>query len=193
MHSYYINLASRGDRRERMEAEMARVGLRAERVEGTFVDNNRIQGCALSHAEALQRGINAGGTEAVLVLEDDVEFMVDGATLRDLCTFVPHDYDVLMLGYGGLEGEPVAASYGRVRAAHNAHAYLVAPHYLGTLRASILESAALIERHSEIHWLFSHDQYWKTLQRSGTWYYTIPMAARQVYSYSDISMRYVQR
>jgi glycosyl transferase, family 25 len=78
---YYINLASRTDRREHMENELARLGLSAERVEavtrqelspasGALVPSS-YTASRLSHMRAWQLMLDRGAPAAI-ILEDDV-------------------------------------------------------------------------------------------------------------------------
>ena len=114
--AYFVNLAQRPDRRVLCEAELARVGLPAERFEAMTADDYRgtpqglaamlarpqrgAIGCWLSQRAVLQRGIDAN--RSVLVLEDDVMFCDD---LRERMRYVERvlpaidqEWDVLSLG-----------------------------------------------------------------------------------------------
>ena len=183
--TYFINLDHREDRKHHMEEELMRMDIVAKRFPGVLTQPGGV-GCARSHVAVLELG--AIQSEPVLVLEDDVKFLVTPEEFKNLLAHLPADYDVVMFGYGGLEGEPVDATWGRVRAAHNACAYLVAPHYVSVLQHNILEAAAMFERAPMYHWLYSHDQYWKSLQKTGHWYYPLLCVARQIMSYSDIAL-----
>ena len=88
---YYINLASRTDRREFMQAQFARLGLMAERIEAVtpsdisadllarycdatqpFYRRPNQLACSLSH-EAAWRAMLAAGHERAVVMEDDAQ------------------------------------------------------------------------------------------------------------------------
>lgn len=179
-----------------MEKELVRMGISATRYEGVYNTDNPILGCTMSHMGVLQYAMLRTPTEPVLILEDDVEFVYAPEDLTTLFASLPSDYDVVMLGYGNTTtGTPVEKRYGRVHAAHNAHAYLVAPHYLERLYNNLREAATLAEQfqYPNYHWIYSHDQYWKRLQSTDTWYYTIPLTVKQIESYSDIALRVVTR
>lgn len=80
---YFINLASRADRREHMEVELAQLGLVGERIDA--VTRDRVPpdlhtgvppsyiASRLSHMSAWQRLVESGAPAAI-VLEDDVIF-----------------------------------------------------------------------------------------------------------------------
>jgi hypothetical protein len=85
-----INLDSRPDRLDEFTDEMNRLGVHSWR-RLTAVDGRKEYpeldpfysgsiGCSLSHVEAFEQA-QWGGADALLVCEDDVEFLVDKATL----------------------------------------------------------------------------------------------------------------
>ena len=89
LRAFYINLASRADRREHLERELERSGIRAERVEAVTVDDvERLMrsgelpsealqiltpgeiACSLSHRLAWTKALEAGA-RAAMIFEDD--------------------------------------------------------------------------------------------------------------------------
>jgi hypothetical protein len=109
-----INLDSRPDRMQEFTGEMARLGLQSWRrltaVDGReeFPDLDPFFsgsiGCSLSHVEAFEQA-TWDGAEALLICEDDVEFLVDKATLASaIQEFLENpNLDVLAL-YGRARG-----------------------------------------------------------------------------------------
>jgi GR25 family glycosyltransferase involved in LPS biosynthesis len=193
---YYINVSHRKDRREHMEKELERMGLSATRYEAIYHPENPILGCTMSHMGVLKDALDREIMEPILVLEDDVKFIISQEDLTTLFEYIPSVCDVFMLGYGQeMVGTPITTFYGRVHSAHNAHAYIVFPHYLGRLHANLSEAATLAKqfKYPDYHWIYSHDQYWKRLQSTDTWYYTMPLYVKQIESYSDISLRVITR
>lgn len=111
--AWYVNLDSRPDRRDRMEAECARVGLPVSRLpalrpEDVDVPTERIAamaarpqrgaiGCHFSQQAIIERG--ATTRRNVLVLEDDVVFCDDLAERMDRCEafLAGREWDVLTL------------------------------------------------------------------------------------------------
>jgi len=108
----YINLARRTDRRAQMEAQFARLGLVAERIEAVtpadiapdlaerhtsrrHVEHVRLTelSCTLSHHAAL-RAFLASGEEYALALEDDV---VLSPSVKALLETPLHGFDILRL------------------------------------------------------------------------------------------------
>ena len=89
-----INLESRPDRLEQATAEMQRLGIhQAERFDAIPSANGAL-GCALSHAECLRR-LLAKDWDAMMVCEDDVEFLVERSHLDALVDAFLDDASVL--------------------------------------------------------------------------------------------------
>jgi len=89
-YAAYVNLAYRLDRREKMEAELTRVGLSAERFEAIHTNDESWNippyqkmyartrcaiGCALSQMAVMQKAYDMG--KGVVVLEDDLVLATD--------------------------------------------------------------------------------------------------------------------
>lgn len=110
---YYINLASRPDRRAFMEGQLAALGLSGTRIEAAtpadltpeeislYCDGNRPRylrqrelACTKSHERAWQAMIEAGDTRA-LVLEDDAE--LSALLPAFLAEIDRHDVDIVRL------------------------------------------------------------------------------------------------
>ena len=110
----YINLAHRQDRREHMERELARVGIKAERFDAfkpeqwPFPDRVKVMqartpgaiGCYHSQITVIARALSSGRN--ILVMEDDVLFCDDlDDRLRYVEEFLPRvdpQWDVFSLG-----------------------------------------------------------------------------------------------
>lgn len=190
----YINLDARTDRRAAIEAECARMGIAAERFAAIPTPSVGGIGCALSHA-AVTRRAAAEGVASLLVLEDDLAWRVDRAELdRRLGAFLDAhpDYDVVMLDYNLIRGDPPVDGVGRVHKAAVAAAYLVAGHYLARLSRCLAEAADGFATHPHMHWIYSCDQYWERMQARDRWYYLAPRVCSQSDGYSDICLTEVK-
>lgn len=106
-HVFYINLDRRPDRREGVEAELARVGILAERfpaIDGKQIEpdpTRRVNlaelGCLISHRLVMEEGVKRG-YDRFLVLEDDVTFLGDpNQRVRETAVALPSDWDMLYL------------------------------------------------------------------------------------------------
>ena len=178
MHCFYINLDSRPDRRTLIEAECTRLGLDAERFPAIQRSPGGL-GCGESHLAVL-RLARERGYDRVMVLEDDVEFVVDRATFD---AAIPESgFDVFMFGYIMIRRDG-----NRVVEAQTTGGYIVASHYYDTLIKRWEEGLALYYQHPEQHWNYILDQYWKPLQLIDQWYASPTELCIQRPGYSDLS------
>lgn len=113
---FYINLARRPDRRAHLEAELKRLGWKAERFEAVDHVHGAI-GCYLSHLACLKKARRLE-YPYVCLLEDDAVF-TDPAGLnarleRFFADFAWVEWDVLLLGANVMRGLRSSPSYERV-------------------------------------------------------------------------------
>jgi hypothetical protein len=104
--AFIINLPNRTDRRREMERELARVGLSAEFFPAFRFDhpanftNIGWRGCFMSHMEILRSAI---GTESVLVMEDDLNFVPDFKNRSAIIRKLPADWGIFYGSFVGIE------------------------------------------------------------------------------------------
>lgn len=183
---YFINLTSRPDRRRETEVELERMGLSLwSRFDAVKHDNGAL-GCALSHARVIE-GLD--GTAAIMVCEDDIEFLVSPDDLRALVQeFLENpSLDVLCIAFNvSAKGHPISSRLAITSNTQTLACYVAKKHALKSLKDSFFQSAQLIEEGKPLG-LVAADQHWKKLQRRGL-IFAIPLmrAARQRPSFSDI-------
>jgi GR25 family glycosyltransferase involved in LPS biosynthesis len=147
-------------------------------------------GCTLSHLTAL-REARARGDPALLIFEDDFEFLVPKETLDDIFAHLPPDYDVVMLSYNLLRSEPYDDRFVRALEVQTASGYLVHSRMYDRLIATLEEGYAMFLKHPEVHWLYINDQYWKVLQPISRWYATRVRIGKQRPGWSDLGQKFV--
>jgi GR25 family glycosyltransferase involved in LPS biosynthesis len=147
-------------------------------------------GCALSHLTALKRA-RERGDPALLLFEDDFEFVVPKESVEDVFAHLPEDYDVVMLSYNLLQSEPYDDRFVRVLDAQTASGYLVHSRFYDRLIATLEEGYAMFLRHPEVHWLYTNDQSWKVLQPISRWYATRTRIGKQRAGWSDLGQKFV--
>lgn len=191
----YINLDERKDRREHSEAEFAKMSITnytrfsAYRTPGTAV------GCSASHTEVVRQAIQ-DGVSSLLVMEDDFFFTVDRETLDARLNYLYEhvsDYDVVMLDYMMYHSEPIDPVIGRVYEARTATAYLVAGRYLPTLLECYDKALQSFIVNPHVHWLYTNDVAWNTLQQKDKWYYFVERLVYQHGGYSDLGQKYIEK
>jgi len=202
-HVFYINLASRPDRRQQFETQATLYGISYERFDAiphTF----GIVGCTRSH-QAVYRLAQERQYKNVLIFEDDFEFLVPRQVFEQEIAQIfapiptattPHTpapqtppldppIDVCMLAYNLNASEPSRSPHLlRVYDAQTASAYIVNASYLPTLIDLYDAAIPLLERTRE-HWKYANDQAWKVLQYTDGWYCTKTRIGKQRDGYSD--------
>ena len=69
-HAFYINLASRPDRKQHVEEQLKIMGIQAERFNAIKLANGAL-GCSLSHLKCLETA-KENNWSHLLVVEDDM-------------------------------------------------------------------------------------------------------------------------
>jgi glycosyl transferase family 25 len=190
MHSFYINLDRRTDRRELVEEEFKRIGLEVERFPAVEYTPGTI-GCNLSHIEVLKLA-KARGYESVMIFEDDFEFLVSKEEWNRQISRLPTSYDVVMLSYNLLQSTPHSETFLRVQEVQTTSGYIVHSRFYDTLITRWEEGTRLFKENPEVHWIYILDQYWKSLQPSAEWYAYTPRLGKQRAGFSDLAGEFVE-
>jgi hypothetical protein len=186
--AFYINLDHRTDRRSEIEGECARLDVPVERFPAR-TSITPTHGCALSHLEVLKLARERGLPE-VLLFEDDFQFLITREQWVDILAHLPADYDVVMLSYNLLQSEPYNDRFGRALEVQTASGYLVHSRFYDMLIATMEEGyARLLETNA--HWIYMNDQYWKRLQPTSRWYYSLLRVGKQRPGFSDLGQKFV--
>lgn len=185
--THVINLESRPDRLSETATELAKMGITHWSRFEAVKESNGALGCALSHARLVEQ--LQGAQPAVMVCEDDIEFLVSPDALHDVVSeFLRNPaLDVLCLAFH-LRSQPhrISSSLAITADTATASCYVAKTHSLEMLRDSFFEAAQLIEEGKPMG-LAAIDQHWKKLQRREL-IFAVPRvrAVRQRASFSDI-------
>ncbi len=181
----YINLERRKDRREQIEAELARLGISGERFEA--IDRQPgIVGCGYSHLEVLKLARQRGWRN-VLILEDDFEALGTAEEFWGPVTEFfrrGEPFDVLMLAYYAEGWVPVDDLLIKILNGQTASAYVVDSGFYDQIIDLYSWAIPELERTGR-HWEFANDQVWKRLQPAARWLAFRQRLGRQRASYSD--------
>ena len=190
MHSFYINLDRRTDRREQVEAEFSKMGIEVERFSAFEMSPGGI-GCSKSHLEVLKLA-RERNYPSVMVFEDDFQLNPDVSPeeFRTTIATLPEDYDVVLIAYNMVRCLP-GETFGRVIESQSTPGYIVHQKYYDTLIRRWEEGLALYMQNPYQHWLYILDQYWKPLQLTDTWYYTMTPLGYQRPGHSDLSNTFI--
>lgn len=187
----YINLDHRTDRREKIEAEFAKIAARNVTRFAAHKHARGAIGCAMSHRDVIETANPATGRIA-MICEDDLEFIVPRARLDHLIESFYRDsrMDVLCLAYNRRNGVAVSEDFLITSSTRTMSCYLVKPHVIAALRESARESVARLEA-GEADKTAAVDMTWQSVQRRFIFALARPRAAQQSASYSDILGRAV--
>jgi hypothetical protein len=187
--AFYINLDHRTDRRQEFEGEIERMGLSCERFPA-IKHRSGIVGCGYSHIAVLKEA-RARGYEAVLIFEDDYQFLVEKDTFWSIMDAIKDiKYDVIMIGYGLQRSAPHSEHLLKVLDAQTTSGYIVHSRMYDTL-IDLNEHAVVELIHTGKHWIYALDQIWKRLQPTSDWFATKVRIGKQRASYSDIANKFM--
>lgn len=189
---FYINLASRPDRKLEIEEEFRRLRVRDFERFDAIAREKGFVGCGLSHAAVLS-GENYP-EELVMVCEDDAQFLVSREEIdRIIESFVSQSWlDVLCLGIR-VENKTIRIDqdFAISNNIQTASCYVVRRKNRALISSIFAKSAQKLERGWPA-WLFAIDIAWKSAQR---WrlVFAVPnnTAVVQRQSFSDIEKREV--
>jgi len=193
-HAFYINLASRTDRRIQAEEQLKSVGIHAQRFNAIESEDGRI-GCSMSHLQCLQTA-RENNWDHVLICEDDIEFLDPELFKTQLNKFLQkhHSWDVIL--FAGDNFSPykkIDNTCIRVSRCQTTTGYLVKKHYYNKLINNIAEGVHKLQAGPYDPFYFAIDRYWIQLQKADHWYLIIPLSVVQRKGYSDIEKKIVNR
>lgn len=193
-HTLYINLESRKDRLQEVNAELAKLGIsNAERFNAIHTKTGSI-GCTMSHIKCIEIA-KERGYEQVFICEDDIHFLDPDLFKKNLQKFHEDDeimWDMLIVCGNNVPPFMQVKDYCcRVFYCQTTTGYIVKKHYYDTLIQNYKEGLHKLMREPENHRLYAIDMYWKTLQRQDYWYMLTPLTVTQRAGYSDVEKRVV--
>lgn len=188
---YYINLASRPDRKEYIEQELSRVGFsNFKRFNAVKLPNGAI-GCSLSHIKILEEA-KRQNLDHVMIVEDDIQFLNPKLFVQQFNSFLSNtkDFDVLLIAGNNIPPYERTADYCiKVTRCQTTTGYLVKRHYYDTLIQNYREGLQKLLVEPNNHIIYAIDKYWFNLQGKDTWYLITPLTVTQRQDYSDIEQR----
>lgn len=181
---FYINLDHRTDRREQIEGELNKLGLKYERFSAIKRDHGPV-GCGLSHLAVLKIA-KERNLKNVFIFEDDLQLIVEPSTFwTEMNKFFSSniEYDVLFSSYNMYKSAPFNDIVRKVLDTQTASSYIVNNHYYDTLINLWEYALPLLE--STRDWHYTIDTIWKKLQPDNNWYAFNVRMGKQRPSYSD--------
>ena len=192
-HSFYINLENRQDRRQHVEEELQKIGIKnPERFEAIKMEIGAI-GCSLSQLRCLEIA-KENNWDHVLICEDDVVFLNPEILIHQTNQFLENheDWDVLFLGgHNQQQYIPVDDSCVQVHRCQCALSYIVKSHYYDKLIHNMKEGIEMFINEPHNGHSYAVDRYWFRLQEIDKWYLIVPLTVTQKEDYSDIENKHV--
>lgn len=190
---YFINLDSRGDRKNHIINELQKMGIsKSTRVSGV-IDKFGALGCAKSHIICLEDA-KKNNYKNCLILEDDFTFKQDkDKTYEILNKFWDSniEWDVLMFAsFVRNYRETYFPFLVKILNAQTTSGYLVNSNFFNELINNFKESVELLSKNGNIG-EYCIDEYWKKLQPKNKWYILNPKIGYQYPNYSDIEKKTV--
>ena len=186
----YINLDSRPDRKEHVEKELDKIGIKeANRFKAIELENGAL-GCSMSHLKCIETA-KKKNYDFVLICEDDIEFLDPKLFLNQIKTFLSLNinWDVIIIsGNNMLPYVPINSTCIKVFNCQTTTGYIVKKDYYDKLINNFKTGIQnLIKDPTNND--FKIDKYWFRLQREDNWYLIIPLTVVQKEDYSDIEKK----
>lgn len=196
---YYINLEHRKDRYNNIINQLNKTNInpnKIKRINGIYIKDFGILGCAKSHCLALESFIKSSPeNKYCIIFEDDFEFTKEQMFIHEIINKVFNeviDFDVLMLSSNILNGQPTKYDFlTKILNAQTLSGYAVNRKFAPILLNNYRESISLLEKEGYKCHPYCFDIYMKRLQPFTKWYSLNPLIGKQIESYSDIENKVV--
>jgi GR25 family glycosyltransferase involved in LPS biosynthesis len=138
-HTFYINLASRPDRKQHVESQLTSLGITTFQRFNAIKLANGALGCSMSHLKCLETA-KAEGWSHLLIVEDDILFINPELFKSQLNKFLSNhkSWDTILVGGNNVPPyQPIDDTCIRVFTCQTTTGYLVQSHYFDTLIENI--------------------------------------------------------
>ena len=189
-HAFYINLLSRPDRKEHVENQLKRIGIKVERFNAVKMKNGAI-GCSMSHLKLIEMA-KKNEWDHILIVEDDILFTKPEVFIDSFNKFLFNhpNFDVALIAGNNLPPyAKIDDSCVQVTRCQTTTGYLVKSHYYDKMIENYKEGILNLMKDSNNHIVYAIDKYWFKLQQLDNWYLIIPLTVTQREDYSDIEKR----
>jgi glycosyl transferase family 25 len=190
-HTFYINLASRPDRKQHVEEQLISIGIENfERFNAIKLENGAL-GCSMSHLKCLEIAKKEGWSH-VMIVEDDILFLNPELFTSQLNKFLSKhsSWNVILIAGNNIPPyKAIDDTCIRVKTCQTTTGYLINSHYYDILIHNIREGIQKLMAFPEKHVLYAIDKYWFQLQERDKWYLIIPLSVTQREDYSNIEKR----
>jgi len=190
-HAFYINLAHRTDRKEHVENELEKIGIKATRFNAIKITNGAI-GCSMSHLKLLEDA-KKNKLAHILIVEDDITFLDSEVFKTQINKFLENhknNWDVILLAGNNMPPyEKIDDTCVKVNRCQTTTGYLVNGHYINVLAANVKMGLTNLLNKPEEKTKYAIDKFWFVLQGASKWYLITPLTVVQREDYSDIEKK----
>jgi glycosyl transferase family 25 len=190
-NAYYINLEHRIDRKEHIEKELNKMGIRATRFNAIQMKNGAI-GCSLSHLKILEEA-KKNKLSHVLIVEDDIVFLDDALFKSQLNKFFNlhgNNWDVVLIAGNNIPPyEVIDDTCVKVSRCQTTTGYLVNGHYIDVLASNVKRGITFLLNNPSDKAKYAIDKFWFELQKVDRWFLITPLTVVQKEGYSDIEQK----
>ena len=189
-HAFYINLASRPDRKQHVEEQLKIMDIPAQRFNAIKLANGAL-GCSMSHLKCLETA-KKNNWSHLLVIEDDIKFLDPNLFKKQMNTFLSNHkgWDVVIVGGNNVPPyQKIDDTCVKVSSCQTTTGYLVNGHYFDILIENFRTGIKKLIENPQSHVLYAIDKYWFNLQKIHNWFLIIPLTVTQREDYSDIEKR----
>jgi len=176
--AFVINLESRPDRLEHINAVLGSLGVSKHKIVKGIPHSCGILGYGLSHALTVAECIDLNATTCA-IFEDDFE-LVRGpeeakAAVDRFFRNEPPSWEVLMLSAHAVTPSSPSPEFSHldvINAALTASGYIIHRSFAPKILGTFLEASYRLNESNCSQAEYAHDVLWKMLQRSGKWFAT---------------------
>jgi glycosyl transferase family 25 len=192
-NAFYINLEHRTDRREHVEKELEKIGIKATRFNAIKMKNGAI-GCSMSHLKILEDA-KKNNLDHVLIVEDDITFLDSKLFKNQINKFLEiheNNWDVVLLAGNNMPPyDKIDDTCVKVSRCQTTTGYLVNGHYIKVLISNVKMGLTNLLHKPYEKSKFAIDKFWFVLQGASKWYLIIPLTVVQREDYSDIEEKVI--
>lgn len=191
IHTFYINLLSRTERKEHVEKELKKIGAikNVERFNAIKLENGAL-GCSMSHLKCLEIA-KQKDYEYVFICEDDITFLNPILFLEQLDRFLStkRGWDVILVaGNNMIPYTQVDSTCIKVSSCQTTTGYIVKREYYDKLIDNYKEGIQKQIKEPSVQ-DYKIDKYWLKLQCHDNWFLITPLSVIQREDYSDIEKK----
>jgi GR25 family glycosyltransferase involved in LPS biosynthesis len=186
----YINLISRPDRKQHVESELEKIGIKGERFNAIKLPNGAL-GCSMSHLQCLEIA-KKNKWSHLLIVEDDIKFLNPELFKSQMNLFLSsHDeWDVVLISGNNFPPyTKIDDTCVKVSSCQTTTGYLVNGNYFETLIQNYRTGIKKLIENPSQHVIYAIDKFWFNLQKRDNWFLIIPLTVIQREDYSDIEKR----